>query len=135
MVAAGGFGLFVAALSALLPLIPGAALGLVGFGALVAEFMGILALLGALNKIDGLQELMNGGAEVLQFVGECIGNFLGSIVEGFTDNLPDIGENLSDFMDKLTPFLDGIKKIDESSVDNVGHLVAVIAALTATSVP
>ena len=133
VVAAGGFGLFVAALSALLPLIPSAALGLVGFGALVAEFMGILALLGALNKIDGLQELMNGGAEVLEFVGECIGNFLGSIAEGFTDNLPDIGENLSSFMDKLTPFLDGIKKIDESSVDNVGHLVAVIAALTATS--
>ena len=133
VVAAGGFGLFVAALSALLPLIPSAALGLVGFGALVAEFMGILALLGALNKIDGLQELMNGGAEVLQFVGECIGNFFGSIVEGFTDNLPDIGENLSDFIDKLTPFIDGIKKIDESSVDNVGHLVAVIAALTATS--
>ena len=133
VVAAGGFGLFVAALSALLPLIPSAALGLVGFGALVAEFMGILALLGALNKIDGLQELMNGGAEVLEFVGKCIGNFLGSIAEGFTDNLPDIGENLSSFMDKLTPFLDGIKKIDESSVDNVGHLVAVIAALTATS--
>ena len=133
VVAAGGFGLFVAALSALLPLIPSAALGLVGFGALVAEFMGILALLGSMNKIDGLQELMNGGAEVLEMVGECIGNFLGSIVEGFTDNLPDIGENLSDFMDKLTPFLDGIKKIDESSVDNIGHLVAVIAALTATS--
>ena len=133
VVAAGGFGLFLAGLSALLPLIPSAALGLVGFGALVAEFMGILALLGSLNKIDGLQELMNGGAEVLQMVGECIGNFLGSIVEGFTDNLPDIGENLSDFMDKLTPFLDGIKKIDESSVDNIGHLVAVIAALTATS--
>ena len=133
VVAAGGFGLFIAALGALLPLIPSAALGLVGFGALVAEFMGILALLGAMNKIDGLQELMNGGAEVLQLVGECIGNFLGSIVEGFTDNLPDIGENLSSFMDKLTPFLDGIKKIDESSVDNIGHLVAVIAALTATS--
>ena len=133
VVAAGGFGLFVAALSALLPLIPSAALGLVGFGALVAEFMGILALLGALNKIDGLQELMDGGAEVLQFVGKCIGNFIGSIAEGFTDNLPDIGENLSRFIDKLTPFLDGIKKIDESSVDNVGHLVAVIAALTATS--
>ena len=133
VVAAGGFGLFVAALSALLPMIPSAALGLVGFGALVAEFMGILALLGALNKIDGLQELMNGGAEVLEFVGECIGNFLGSIAEGFTDNLPDIGENLSSFIDKLSPFLDGIKKIDESSVDNVGHLVGVIAALTATS--
>ena len=133
VVAAGGFGLFVAALSALVPLIPNAALGLVGFGALVAEFMGILALLGSLNKIDGLQELMNGGAEVLQFVGECIGNFIGSIAEGFTDNLPDIGENLSQFMDKFTPFLDGIKKIDESSVDNVGHLVAVISALTATS--
>ena len=133
VVAAGGFGLFVAALSALLPLIPSAALGLVGFGALVAEFMGILALLGSMNKIDGLQELMNGGAEVLQFVGECIGNFFGSIVEGFTDNLPDIGENLSIFIEKLTPFLDGIKKIDESSVDNIGHLVAVIAALTATS--
>ena len=133
VVAAGGFGLFVAALSALLPMIPSAALGLVGFGALVAEFMGILALLGTLNKIDGLQELMNGGAEVLEFVGECIGNFLGSIAEGFTDNLPDIGENLSSFIDKLSPFLDGIKKIDESSVDNVGHLVGVIAALTATS--
>ena len=133
VVAAGGFGLFVAALSALVPLIPGAALGLVGFGALVAEFMGILALLGAMNKIDGLQSLMNGGAEVLQFVGECIGNFLGSIAEGFTDNLPDIGENLSIFIEKITPFLEGIKKIDESSVDNVGHLVAVIAALTATS--
>ena len=133
VVAAGGFGLFLAGLSALLPLIPSAALGLVGFGALVAEFMGILALLGAINKIDGLQELMDGGAKVLEMVGECIGNFLGSIVEGFTDNLPDIGENLSIFMDKLTPFLDGIKKIDESSVDNIGHLVAVIAALTATS--
>ena len=133
VVAAGGFGLFLAGLSALLPLIPSAALGLVGFGALVAEFMGILALLGAMNKIDGLQELMDGGAKVLEMVGECIGNFLGSIVEGFTDNLPDIGENLSSFMDKVTPFLDGIKKIDESSVDNIGHLVAVIAALTATS--
>ena len=133
VVAAGGFGLFVAALSALLPLIPSAALGLVGFGALVAEFMGILALLGALNKIDGLQELMNGGAEVLQFVGKCIGNFFGSIVEGFTDNLPDIAENLNEFIVKLTPFLDGIKKIDESSIDNVQNLVGVILALTGTS--
>lgn len=133
IVAAGGFAALVAALSALLPLMPTAALGLVGFGALVVEFMAVLALVGSIGEIPGIKNLMNGGAEILSTIGRCIGDFLGSIAKGFTDNLPDIANNLSLFMENLKPFLDGISNLDGKAVSNVGHLTAIIAALTATS--
>lgn len=133
IVAAGGFAALVAALSALLPLIPTAALGLVGFGALVAEFVAVLAIVGAIGEIPGIKYLMNGGAEIISTIGRCIGDFLGSIAKGFTDNLPDIADNLSLFMENLKPFLDGINNLDRKAVNNVGYLTAIIAALTATS--
>ena len=133
IVAAGGFAALVAALSALLPLIPTAALGLVGFGALVAEFVAVLAIVGAIGEIPGIKYLMNGGAEIISTIGRCIGDFLGSIAKGFTDNLPDIADNLSLFMENLKPFLDGINNLDRKAVTNVGYLTAIIAALTATS--
>ena len=125
------------ALSAVAGLVPGAMTGVLGMGAVVAEIAVILAALGALNQIPGLDWLISEGGVMLQNIGNAIGGFVGGIIggiaEGITASLPQIGTDLSNFMTNLTPFLDGARTIDETLLTNVGTLVAVVAAITAAS--
>lgn len=122
------------AFGAISGLVPGAMAGVLGMGAVIAEVAVVLAAIGALNQIPGLDWLISEGGVMLQNIGNAIGGFVGGIVggiaEGITASLPQIGIDLSNFMTNLTPFLDGAKSIDESVLTNVGTLVAIIAAIT-----
>ena len=125
------------ALSALAGLAPSAMVGVLAIGALIAELALVLAAVGALAQIPGLQWLINEGGNLLQSIGTAIGKFIGGIVggiaEGATSTLPQVAANLSQFMTNLTPFINGAKMIDPSVVDNVKTLAGVIMIITGAS--
>ena len=137
VIGAGIFAVFLAGISALGPLIPGASMALLGFAGLIIELMAILTLVGGLALIPGVQSLISGGSDILEAIGVAIGRFLGGITGGFaqgaTSVLPTIGEHLSGFMTNATPFFDGLNKVNEGSMENILTLTKAVALLTGTS--
>lgn len=113
---------------------PLAALGVVAFGALIIELMGVMALVG---KFKGMVSGIKDAGEVLQAVGTAIGRFIGGIIGGFglgvSDTMPQIATNLSQFMTNLQPFLDGVSKVNQDIVIRMGSLAAGILVLTAAN--
>ena len=126
------------ALSAVAGLIPGAMVGVLGMGVVIAELAIVLAAIGALAQIPGLKWLISEGGNFLEIVGTAIGKFIGGIAggiaSGFSSSLPAIGDNLSEFMMNIQPFIDGAKSIDPSAMDGVKTLVGLIVAITAANV-
>lgn len=123
-----------------------AALGLMGpLGAAAIPNLGILLAVvtaigafmigvGALvKKFPAIEEFANSGIKMLNTIAEGIGSFVSSIMEGFTSNLPDMGEDLSLFADGLIPFIDGMKKIDESVLTGVKTLADAVATLSSSA--
>ena len=127
----------VVALSLIVPLIPSAMAGVLALGALIAEMSLVLAAVGGLAQIPGLQWLINEGGDLLQSIGNAIGKFVGGIIggiaEGVTSALPQIGTNLSQFMTNLIPFINGVKMIDQSVIESVKSLASVIMIITGAS--
>ena len=133
-----GVGLLAAlmlALSAVASLIPGAMLGVLGMGVVIAELALVLAAVGALAQIPGLEWLISEGGNLLQTLGTAIGQFIGGIAggiaSGFTSSMPQMASDLSTFMTNLQPFINGAQSIDPSSLEGVKTLAQVILALTA----
>ena len=113
---------------------PAAAIGIVAFGVLLVELMGVMTLVGKLKgMVTGIQD----AGEVLQAVGTAIGRFIGGIIGGFglgvSDTMPQIATNLSQFMTNLQPFLDGVSKVKPDTVIRMGSLAAGILVLTAAN--
>lgn len=125
------------ALSAVAALIPGAMIGVLGMGAVIAELALVLAAVGGLAQIPGLEWLISEGGDFLQKIGTAIGQFIGGIVggiaEGITASLPQIATDLSNFMTNLSPFISGAKLIDDGMLNGVKSLVEVILMLTGAS--
>ena len=125
-------------LSALAALVPSAMVGVLALGVLIAELSLVLAAVGGLAQIPGLQWLINEGGNLLQAVGTAIGKFIGGIVggiaAGMTSALPQVGSNLSQFMTNLTPFINGSKNITPESLAGVKSLVGIIIALTGANI-
>ena len=126
------------ALSAAAALVPGAMLGVLGMAGVVVEIGLLLAALGALSQIPGLNWLIEEGSEFLSNIGNAIGSFVGSIIggvmEGVTASFPQIGKDLSDFMTNLQPFAEGAKNIDSSIITNMQSLAGAILVLTAANI-
>ena len=135
MIAFGAVSAIVAALGALLPLIPPAMLAVVGFGVVITELAIVLAAIGALSQIPGLKDFVDSGGDLLQSVGTAIGKFVGGLVGGFAEGvsaqLVQIGKDLSDFMTNVQPFIDKASKIDASLLEGTGYLAGAIIAITA----
>lgn len=136
-----GIGLLSAimvALSAVASLVPGAMVGVLGMGAVIAELALVLAAIGALAQIPGLNWLINEGGNLLEGIGTAIGKFVGGIVGGFmsgvSSQFPQIGSDLSGFMTNVQPFLDGASSIDPSMMDGVKALAETILILTAANI-
>lgn len=113
---------------------PAAAIGIVAFGVLLVELMGVMTLVGKLKgMVSGIQD----AGEVLQAVGTAIGRFIGGIIGGFglgvSDTMPQIATNLSQFITNLQPFLDGVSKVKPDTVIRMGSLAAGILVLTAAN--
>ena len=130
-------GLMVA-LNALVGLIPGAMIGVLGMGVIIAELALVLAAVGAFAQIPGLQWLIDEGGDFLQSIGTAIGKFIGGIVggiaSGVTSSLPQMATDLSNFMDNLQPFIAGAKQLDVSMLEGVRALADTILILTAANI-
>ena len=132
---AGLLAALIFALSALAPLIPAAMVGVLGMGVIVAELAAVLAAIGLLAQIPGLEWLIGEGGDLLQAIGTAIGQFVGGIIggiaEGATSTLPQVGTSLSEFMTNLQPFITGMSGISSSVIDNAKSLAEAILVLTA----
>ena len=136
-----GIGLLSAimlALSATASLVPGAMVGILGMGAVVAEMALVLAAVGLLSKLPGLSWLIGEGGKLLQGIGTAIGQFVGGIVGGFmsgvSSQFPQIGADLSAFMNNVQPFLQGASQIQPSMTDGVKALAETVLILTAADI-
>lgn len=136
-----GIGLLSAimvALGAVASLVPGAMLGVLGMGAVIAELALVLAAVGALAQIPGLSWLIGEGGTLLEGIGTAIGKFVGGIVGGFmsgvSSQFPQIGADLSAFMANVQPFLTGASSINPSMMDGVKALAETILILTAADI-
>ena len=136
-----GIGLLSAimlALSAVASLVPGAMLGVLGMGAVIAELALVLAAVGALAPIPGLEWLIGEGGNLLQGIGTAIGQFVGGIVGGFmsgvSSQFPQIGSDLSAFMTNVQPFIEGATQLNPSMLDGVKALAETILILTAADI-
>lgn len=136
-----GIGLLSAimlALSAVAGLIPGAMVGVLGMGAVIAEMSLVLAAVGAFAQLPGLKWLIGEGGDLLQGVGTAIGKFVGGIVGGFLGGIsaqfPQIGQDLTDFMTNAQGFIEGAKKIDPAMLQGVNALAQTILLLTAANI-
>lgn len=126
------------ALSATASLVPGAMVGILGMGAVVAEMALVLAAVGLLSKLPGLSWLIGEGGKLLQGIGTAIGQFVGGIVGGFmsgvSSQFPQIGADLSAFMNNVQPFLQGASQIQPSMMDGVKALAETVLILTAADI-
>lgn len=136
-----GIGLLSAimlALSATASLVPGAMVGILGMGAVVAEMALVLAAVGLLSKLPGLSWLIGEGGKLLQGIGTAIGQFVGGIVGGFmsgvSSQFPQIGADLSTFMNNVQLFLQGASQIQPSMMDGVKALAETVLILTAADI-
>ena len=113
-----------------------------GIGVLAALVVSVGTLMGLIGglvkKIPVLETFLDKGIVVLEKIGTGIGAFVGGIVGGalggLSSGLPIIGENLSAFMDKVQPFIDGISGIDKSATTGVKNLAETILILTAADI-
>ena len=131
IMAIGFISALMTALAAMALLAPAAMVGVLGI-------VGVLAEMGALAQIPGLQWIIGEGAGLLQTIGKAIGGFIGGFVggiaAGLTDSLPQIADNLSDFMTRLTPFIEGASAIDASMLSGVEAIAGIVVALTAANI-
>ena len=116
----------VVSLSLISGFIPGAMVALAGLGLMAVELAAILAILGGLAQIPGLEWLIGEGGDFLQKIGTAIGQFVGGIIggiaEGATSTLPKVGENLSAFMENASGFITGMQNVDAGLAEKVGVL-------------
>ena len=125
----------VAILSLIGPAASGAIAGAASLVAVIGIIAAAVAAFGAIAQIPGAEWIVTEGGDFLQKIGKAIGQFIGGLIggigEGITSSLPAMADNLSDFMDRINPFIEGAKQIDPSSMDGVKALAEAILIITA----
>ena len=115
--------------------IKGALTAIADLDLMVGNMALVLAALGGLYQIPGLDKIIQDGARFLMDIGTGIGGFVGGIIGGFaagvTEGFPIIANNLSDFSARLQPFLKNMANVDAGSMQGVGYLADAILKLTA----
>lgn len=103
----------------------------------IADLAAVFAALGWIFKSEDAKMLLNGGIDVLITIANGIGDFIDVLIMGTIEKmsarLPAIGENLSNFMDKLDGFIVGAQKIDSTVVNGVKGIASMLTTLTASS--
>ena len=118
-----------------------AILAMVGVGALYAliniiAVMGVVctAIGGLITLFPSLETFLDKGIGLLVKIAGGLGTVIGAFVDGIltaaTENLPEIGSRLSQFMLNLTPFIVGAKMINEETVSGIKSLAETILILT-----
>lgn len=118
---------------------PYAIAGAGAFDAVVAIIGGLMIAIGALmTYVPQCEEFLDRGISVLSKIGYGIGSFFGSIAGGFLGSigsgLPEMANQLSQFMTNLQPFITGANNIDPSVGESMKNLAQAILIITAADV-
>ncbi|WP_195978421.1 tape measure protein [Blautia luti] len=103
-------------------------------GALMGVVVGVSSLMvilaGAIGQIEGSEELLDTGIEILKKIGTGIGEFLGSIIggvgKGVTSQLTAMGDN-------IVGFINAFSKIESSSIDGLDIFSAFVDTILTIS--
>ena len=133
LLAVGLMASLMGALAGMAVLAVPAAAGVTAFAAVITKLGIVLAAIGALAQIPGLDWLINEGGDLLNSIGGAIGKFIGGIGEGLSESLPTIGTNLSLFMEEAEDFIKIAKTIDRSVYDGVKNLIDSMLLVTGGS--
>lgn len=130
------FSAATAILAAIGPAAEFAIVGAAAMDAVIAIVAALLVSLGALTtNFPQLQEWLNTGIPVLKQIGEglgeALGAFVGGALESFSDHLPDIATNLSNFFVNLDPVFTKIKQLSGMDFSGVSSLATALLTLTA----
>lgn len=120
---------------------PLAVIGVAAMGAMVMLMTAIGGLAVAIgwlmqnDKFSAIQSFLDTGIPILEQLAHAVGSVMGNIIAGFSEaiasSLPQIGKSLSDFMEKVTPFINGVKLMDETAITGAKALAGAILVLTA----
>lgn len=118
---------------------PAAIAGAGAFDAVIAIIGGLMIAIGALmTYVPQCEEFLDKGITVLSKIGYGIGSFFGSIAGGFLGSigsgLPEMANQLSQFMTNLQPFITGANNIDPSVGESMKNLAQAILIITAADV-
>lgn len=110
----------------------------VGIGALATLIVGIGSLMAGIGALvtyfPNLEQFVTKGISLLNSIGYGIGSFLGSTISGFlegtTSGMPEMAENLSDFMEKIQPFCEGAANLNADALAGVENLATAIKCLS-----
>ena len=110
---------------------PSAFVGIGVLATLIAGIGGLIAGIGALvTEFPKLEEFFNTGIPIIEKIGYAIGSFFGNIIgglsEGITAGLPEVAEDLRQFVSTLG-------MIDPAAMEGVNALSNAILTLTATN--
>ena len=124
-------------MAGLVVIAPLAAVGILAFGVLVIELSVVLGKLGEILNDKTLIDNINKAGDILEAlgtaIGKLIGGFIGGLSAGFAKSLPDVANSLSEFMNNIKPFIEGVKQVNGQVLKGTGILAASIIAITATN--
>lgn len=114
---------------------PAALIGVGSLLALIVAIGGIAIAIGALvTEFPKLQEFVDVGIPIMEQLAHGLGSIMGNLIAGFSEalmaTLPLLGACLSQFMVNATPFIQGMKMVDETVLAGAGCLAGAILALT-----
>lgn len=120
----GTVGSVLAVFAGIIGMIPFTAVlaGLANIALVLGGFTAIVVAFGALTQIEGFNEFITKGGEILtnlcNILGDMVGSLIGGIGEGISKSLPVIGENISKFVKSLTPMFTAFQGVDASGIGN-----------------
>ena len=94
-----------------------------GIGLVIAAFGDIK------NHYPNSIDLINSGGDILEAIGTAIGRIGAGIINGATSTLPDVGTNISNFMENMKPFFDGVSSITEDAFNGAKNFAAVMTGI------
>lgn len=92
--------------------------GLANMGLVLAGVTAFLLAYGKLGEVQGFNEFISKGGDTLanlfKQIGKVAGSLVGGALEGISNSLPTIGENLALFIEKIKPMFEMVKGVDLS---------------------
>lgn len=114
---------------------PAAIAGMATLDLFLINLTAIIAAFGALAQSDTVVNLIGSGIDILvklmDGIARIIDALVGGTIEKLSARLPAIGNNISQFMINLKPFLDGANRITPEITNGVMNLAKAMLVLTA----
>lgn len=115
--------------------IPVVLAGLANMALVLGGLTAIVLAFGELSQIEGIDELVNTGGDLLAdlfgVLGKIVGSIIGNLGEAMSEHLPAIGENLAQFGTNIKPLFTVMSGVD---MGGVGAFFGALALLFGSAV-